>query len=522
MIIGTSISPFSLKKPSNGISIPDVESFLSSTGKYFTSDVASLLNDEIKGTGQKFSIEIWCKRVTVDGTFQTIFSRDNNTGGRQFACEFTSNEEWSFFIADDASNYSWWKTWFCPVDTDKWYHFVMTFDNTQSLADKCKIFINGEEAATYRQDLGAGVADVNDQPTEPIYINVTNFGGLINPFKGYLSKVTFYDDVITSSDVTKLWNSGHSADNATVDTSIPCFMAWNAIDATFSTNFLMDDSIGTTYGVSKQFTSTGMVESDRKNDVYPTPYTYSVHADSTALIAEMSSTPSATRQLYIDEFIRGCVLDGNWAELDALWFMAAHDQQAGTLNWKSPATFALQEISSIAWTADEGYTGDGSADYLETNFNPSTNGVKYTLNSNSMGVYLRSNINEGTVAIGHAVPTSSAYVIPRSSGLFVGRDNCNTSISVATSDCRGLNTIRRTASNAQATYRNGKSIGTSTAASVSIPNNTVQILCYNNNGTPALFSTNQASCAFLSSGGINQLLINARVRNYMVRLGKQV
>lgn len=508
------IAPFSsLNNPSG--------SFLFDSGsKYFVSEATSLLNSEISGTGQKFSISIWFKRVTVDGTYQTIFSRDGNSGQRQFACEFDPAEEWTFFIADNASNYSWWKTVSTFTSTSVWYNLIATFDNTLTLANKCVIYVQGQPEPTVRTDLGAGVSNVNSQPGEPIYVGVTDFGGLINHIKGYLSNITFYNGILTINDAALIYYSGNTAKSANIATSVAPYMSWNAPSATLGTAPNINDNVGTSYSVSKNFTSSGMTPQDYKF-IYPTAPTF--NSATTTLAAAMSTPPTAQRERLIDLFITGSISDGNWSLIDAMWFPAAETQQAGQLNWITPASYTLTEVSSPTWTADQGYTFNGTSSYINTNFNTSTNGVNFVLNSAIIGVYERLNINEAKAQIGNANSGTSINIITaRNGGNFLGKIHCNVNLAAATSDSSGLFLARRTASNAQDISINGVQKVSGSTASVSVPNNNIYFGCYNNNGTAALFCTNQISFAIIGGGGISRSKLYTRVQNYMTALGTQV
>lgn len=86
----------------------------------------------------------------------------------------------------------------------------------------------------------------------------------------------------------------------------------------------------------------------------------SFETEAQTLFAAMSVEPDAARKTLINDLIAGLKADGIWAELDLLYVKAAHDAQAGRLNWKNPGTFDLIEVNSPAFHTDRGYTGDGS------------------------------------------------------------------------------------------------------------------------------------------------------------------
>lgn len=479
---------------------------------YLVSDDTALLNNEIKGTTQKFSISMTFKRVVVDGAYQTIFSRDNNSGGRQFACEFigdTSNKDaFGFYVFDSPTKYtSWWST-ISFRDISKWYHVVITFDNTQALASKCVIYVNNKIVTTNRTDVDGGVTNVKDNSAEPIYINVTNYGGLINPFGGYLAKIGFYTNILNATDVGKLYNTGLSCSDKFVNTSIAPFMLWDFTNAVFGANWTLDDSMGTAYAVSKSFTSSGMAAIDRSDVIIASEDTAT-----NTLITAHTTPPSDVLALKIREFILGCKNDSNWDKLDRVGFMATETQQGARLDWKNPA-IGLSEVSGIAWTT-AGYTGDGIADCLHTGFIPATHGVNFTRNSNSFGIHLTSDKNEGTSAIGVNEGTSLSIINPRSGGAYAGRANTTVNIGGVTANSIGLHSIVRSASNLQQRFTNGVGSTTQGAASTALQTYEFTLLAYNNAGTDALFSTNNAAFWFAGSGTVDQLKLYNRMVSFL-------
>lgn len=117
-------------------------------------------------------------------------------------------------------------------------------------------------------------------------------------------------------------------------------------------------------------------------------------ASTTALVARMSSAPDGTRQGRINTLIVALKTAGVWTKIDCLYVLAAHDAQAGLLNWKG-ATFDLTAVSSPTFTVDRGYNGNGTTSYLESAFTPTTAGGGFVQNSAHLGVY--SNVNTSAV-----------------------------------------------------------------------------------------------------------------------------
>ncbi len=247
--------------------------------------------------------------------------------------------------------------------------------------------------------------------------------------------------------------------------------------------------------------------------------------ESKTLFRNMTTPPDSARKRIINALIKRLKGDGAWNLLDTLWLYAAHDQQASRLNWKNPGTFTITEVNSPTWTINQGYTGNGTNMYLNTNWNPSTNGVNYVLNSGAFGLYGRLSMSANTNAEGGALDASSrgpAILSRFTADVFRGRINTVTNTTAANTNTQGLFATARTASNSQDIYKNGVLQANSTAASSVVPSVNLFFLAYNGNGTATGFSVQQISFAFSGSGSINQLLLYNAVQQYMTSLGTQV
>lgn len=248
-----------------------------------------------------------------------------------------------------------------------------------------------------------------------------------------------------------------------------------------------------------------------------------------ALFARMTTPPTEGRKAVINNLIVALKTDGIWDDLDTLWVMAAETQQAATLNWKS-TSFTLTEVSSIAWTADEGYTGDGSADYLETNYVPSTDGVAWASATDaSMGIYIRTNVQEAGFDMGVLDGNNTASIIGRfntNNRLIakINRVNPGGGAGSVNSDSRGFLTVERNNSSGEEAFWNGVTNGTSAIASSARPGLEIFIACVNNNGGAATFATKQYSVAYCGAylGSTKQAALYTAVQAYMTAIGKQV
>jgi hypothetical protein len=133
----------------------------------------------------------------------------------------------------------------------------------------------------------------------------------------------------------------------------------------------------------------------------------SYDSDAAAIFAAFSIAPTPARKAIINAYIVGLKADGIWPLLDLLYLMAAADSQAGTINWKSPASFGLIGVNSPSFTADRGYTGNGTSSRLRTQYTPSVNGVNFQKDNASGWVWLGSNASSG------ATPDFGSTTAPR-------------------------------------------------------------------------------------------------------------
>ena len=246
-------------------------------------------------------------------------------------------------------------------------------------------------------------------------------------------------------------------------------------------------------------------------------------SDAQAIINNMSVTPNSARQIIINDMVVQLKNDGNWDKLDTLWVMAAHTDQAGGLNWKIPTGTPLTEINTPTFIIDEGFLSDGSMSYLETNFDPSIDGVNYTQNDCSMGLYCRTNLDENSSDMGMLVtgPKYRNYIQLRNGGITYVLMNQGGFEGEVNSSTLGTISGERTGANAVETFRNGISLGTHTQVSSALRTGEHFILARFNDGGVVNFSNRQLSIAFHGST-LNHLTLHNALNDYMTSLGKNV
>ena len=192
----------------------------------------------------------------------------------------------------------------------------------------------------------------------------------------------------------------------------------------------------------------------------------------------------------------GLVDAGIWAKFD-IFYLFAQTTNAGSealMNWVTTGLYnAVLAGVNPAFVALEGFTGPGNG-YINTNWNPSTNGVNFTLDSASVGIYCRNDVTENKMAFGSEVGVDAVYVRLKYGGTTLQyKLNSGTQETIANANTQGFYVLNRPANNEQDVYRNGSNIKDGVAASTSRPNNNMYVLCTNDDGSPLAYSTIQAS-----------------------------
>ena len=179
----------------------------------------------------------------------------------------------------------------------------------------------------------------------------------------------------------------------------------------------------------------------------------------------------------------------------------------------------------------EGFTGATNG-YLNTGYNPNTEGLRFTQNNASYGIYCRTNANTINAAMGQYDASVYTFLRVRYSNLINGHLNGNATgySNVAETDSRGLTIIARNGSSYtnMICYKN-KTASNATAGGVGDSagrvNNNMYILCRNADGTAGAFDTShQFSFAFVGrflTTGERDIIVDA-IEAYMDANGKGV
>lgn len=231
------------------------------------------------------------------------------------------------------------------------------------------------------------------------------------------------------------------------------------------------------------------------------PYQYSTEYQTymAAVLAAGGTLPDTDlKKIQEDAFFRALKSEGVWDAADQIFLLSTKGSSAAALiNAKNPGVKNGTLVASPTFVSGEGFTFNGTTQYIRTNYIPNTDGVN--LVQDDVGVWFYTPTSEaasGTkVEFGGA---GAALIHGLLVSLFVTGSNINTRVHAATgfnagaTGSDGFYHFRRTSSTAVAAYRNGVLAGTASITSTGKTTVEIYIGAYNNNGTAAGFTTKKA------------------------------
>lgn len=226
-----------------------------------------------------------------------------------------------------------------------------------------------------------------------------------------------------------------------------------------------------------------------------------------------------TRKVLVNTFIEGMIADGDFSELDGLWILAAHAKVATYVNWKSPSSTIATITGTVSWAEDVSLMPNGVDSFIDLEWNPSSDAIKFTLNSNTYGLgVLRDRGGADKIhGVFHSISSYGTMIYPRTSGnLFYGLDNSTSSPTSANTNSKGKYYIKRTASNAVSIGKNGSQTNTGTNASSSIVNATYTLgAVHYQTDLHASYSDDELSYFYIGSSAIVNSRIEARIQTFL-------
>lgn len=164
-----------------------------------------------------------------------------------------------------------------------------------------------------------------------------------------------------------------------------------------------------------------------------------------------------------------------------------------------------------------GVVGDGATSYIDTKYNPVTNGVKFTLNDCCMGVWMKS-VSDGAMAsMGNADFGVYTTIIPKLGGQhYMALNHSPGWVNYATTPSDGCYAIDRSSSTKVNTWVDG--VNTVTDApqnSVIVPAQDFFVCALNNGGGAGFMSTNKVAIIY-AGGSLNQTNMHLALSTYLV------
>ena len=212
-----------------------------------------------------------------------------------------------------------------------------------------------------------------------------------------------------------------------------------------------------------------------------------------------------------DQMVRGMIADGDWQTKDIFYVTAAQSAADSLINWINPGTHDLTVVNLLAgaFTVNRGWTGNGVNGYLNTNYNPNTDGVNYLQDDASIGCYIRTNVlAENMYDIGTYDGANASFLKTNNNDrIYTAINDINLANFVAGNiDSRGFYITSRLLAANFNVYKN-KIVTNFVENSTGIPSFNFYIFSINNSGAPLTYSTKQVSAAF-AGGGMTQVNVN--------------
>lgn len=220
------------------------------------------------------------------------------------------------------------------------------------------------------------------------------------------------------------------------------------------------------------------------------------------LFAAMSPEPDEARSNLIIDLGQGLFDAGIWVKLDSFWAIANFSEQSAQLNWIDPANNVLAPQASPDFTIDEGYQGNGSSSYVNTNYTPG--GGQYQQNSASIFGWAFGSVPEsGTADFLNITGGGRSAVIrmfgaPSTSGSF--GVNSLGSTGATYSPPEGLFTARRLTGTDVELFQGAAQLVTNPTGASGVPTQQMTLLCAVESGTPTRFSSKRIAFAGAGAG----------------------
>jgi hypothetical protein len=236
-------------------------------------------------------------------------------------------------------------------------------------------------------------------------------------------------------------------------------------------------------------------------------------------------TVSAPRLAIVDTFISALKTAGIWTKMDRVWLFAAENSASALTDLVG--TNAATVVNSPTFTADEGYTTNGSTSYVNTGLAPS-GASDFTLNSGHLSAYNRtSRAGALSCLVGSTNSYNATDIYPRlTNDTTLAEVNANDGTTYASTSSAGHWIASRTDANTKSHYKNGSLLGTTTSSPAgSRSAYPFWVGGQNLNDTTLVYPSSDQVAAITIGAGLNSTeaaALASAVNAYMTSLGKNV
>jgi hypothetical protein len=250
-------------------------------------------------------------------------------------------------------------------------------------------------------------------------------------------------------------------------------------------------------------------------------------------IAGLSTSLGANQLFLLDRFIKaiktGFGITALSAHFDCMWILAGETEESGLRNLVK-RDHDCTSLYSGRWVQYEGYDGAIGVCVLKTDYNASTDAVKFARDDNSFGCYIRKDAAASntvhSMGVSDSITPGAFRLQPWRATLNYqsGYNQATTAANIAVTDKLGMLTSVRTASNSQKVARNKTFGAVNATASLAFPVLECYLMCYNNNGAVGGYETGQESFAWIGAS-LSQAQLDCLVDSfeaYMDARGKGV
>lgn len=193
----------------------------------------------------------------------------------------------------------------------------------------------------------------------------------------------------------------------------------------------------------------------------------------------------------------------NWLDLcDKSFLLGMPYQDNSLIDMINPASNPATLIGAPNYVANKGYVGS-TGNLVDSQYNPATNGVNWTLNDAWIAIWGNTNVSENTVDTGNYGNLGASFIQLHLGTTIYAQINSNTYNTGTIANVIGLTVVKLIAGTTLEIWFNGSMIATGAATPSTIASLKLYICGNNSGGAPNLESSRQISYWAVGGGNID-------------------